>query len=140
MGLDQLMSTFGWSYDIDLTTEELADGFYVIFGLGGNILVSSGEDGVLIVDDQFPALVPKIKKAMRKMGDRKVDFVVNTHWHFDHAEGNLALGKEDDTWLVSQANSRHMMQKDNVIAYVACKAHVMGHDDHGHSKQALETA
>lgn len=117
LNLDQVMEGFGMSYDTEIRVEELADGFYVLFGVGGNILVSSGEDGVLIVDDQFPKMMPKLKRAMRKMGDRKVDFVINTHWHFDHAEGNLELGKED-TWLVSQANSRRMMQKDNVINLV----------------------
>ena len=117
MELDALLEGWGLGFDTEVTTQSLADGFYVLFGLGGNVLVSSGEDGVLIVDDQFPKMVPKLKRAMRKMGDRDVDFVINTHWHFDHAEGNLALGK-DDTWLVSQANSRHMMRRDNVINLV----------------------
>jgi cyclase len=117
VNLDQLLTGFGMSYDTEVRVESLADGFYVLFGVGGNILVSSGEDGVLIVDDQFPKMLPKLKKAMRKMGDREVDFVINTHWHFDHAEGNLELGKKG-TWLVSQANSRRMMQKDNVINLV----------------------
>ena len=114
MKLDALMEAFGFSFDTRVETQSLAEGFYVLFGVGGNVLISSGEDGVLMVDDQFPKMLPKLKKAMRKMGDRSVDFVVNTHWHFDHADGNKALGKED-TWLVSQANSRKMMQRGNLI-------------------------
>ncbi|MFB3079283.1 MAG: MBL fold metallo-hydrolase, partial [Lysobacterales bacterium] len=118
MQLDALLSAVGWSYDTGVETQSLAEGFYVLFGVGGNVLVSSGADGVLMVDDQFPKMVPKLKQAMRKMGDRNVDFVINTHWHFDHADGNQVLGKKD-VWLVSQINSRRMMQRDNVINTVS---------------------
>ena len=113
-----MMQGMGWKFeDAKITTEVLEEGFYVLFGMGGNILVSSGEDGVLIVDDQFPELMPALRKAMRKQGDRQVDFVVNTHWHFDHAQGNLVLGP-DGAWIVSHANSRHMMQQERVINLV----------------------
>ena len=61
MTLDELMGAFGWDFDsAEITAEQHGDGLYVLFGLGGNIAVSIGEDGVLIVDDQFPQLVPKI--------------------------------------------------------------------------------
>ena len=113
----ETLEAFNWSFDdVDIKTEQVSDGFYVLFGLGGNIAVSSGKDGVLIVDDQFPELMPKLRNAMRKQGDDEVDFVVNTHWHFDHADGNKALGK--DSWIVSHSNSRRMMLRDNVINLV----------------------
>jgi glyoxylase-like metal-dependent hydrolase (beta-lactamase superfamily II) len=116
--MNAVMEAMGWKYDeAKITTEVLAEGFYVLFGMGGNILVSSGKDGVLIVDDQFPELMPKLRKAMRKQGDKQVDFVINTHWHFDHAQGNLALGP-DGAWIVSHANSRDMMQGRHVINLV----------------------
>ena len=116
--MEEVLEAFGWDVaKAEVTTEEVEDGFYVLFGLGGNIAVSSGEDGVLLVDDQLPEMIPKLKKAMRKQGDRKVDFVINTHWHFDHADGNKALGK-DGSWLVSHSNSRRMMLKGNVINLV----------------------
>ncbi len=117
--LPELLEAFGWSADeAEVKTEKIEEGFYVLFGLGGNIAVSSGEDGVLIVDDQCPEMIPKLKKAMRKQGDRDVDFVINTHWHFDHADGNKTLGKTG-SWLVSHSNSRHMMMRDNVINLVS---------------------
>jgi glyoxylase-like metal-dependent hydrolase (beta-lactamase superfamily II) len=117
MALDALMAAGGWSFDTKIETQSLADGFYVLFGVGGNVLVSSGVDGVLMVDDQFPKMLPRLRRAMRKSGDHDIDFVINTHWHFDHADGNQELGKED-VWLVSQANSRKMMQRENVINMV----------------------
>jgi glyoxylase-like metal-dependent hydrolase (beta-lactamase superfamily II) len=101
-----------------ITTQKLADDFHVLFGVGGNILVSIGEQGVLIVDDQFPQMVPKYKATIGELGGGAIDFAINTHWHFDHADGNQVLGPEG-TWLVSHENSRAMMTKDNVINLVA---------------------
>jgi cyclase len=118
LDLDSLMSAFGWDLNsTDITTQKLDKGLAVLFGAGGNIGVSTGEDGVFIVDDQFPVLMPKIKQAIGKLGGKGVDFAVTTHWHFDHAEGNLVLGPEG-TWLVAHENSREMMKKDHVINLV----------------------
>ncbi len=119
MTIPELLEAFNWKADeIEVRTEEIDDGFYVLFGMGGNIAVSSGPDGVLIVDDQMPEMIPRLKRAMRKQGDREIDFAINTHWHFDHADGNKVLG-ENGTWLVSHSNSRRMMQRDNVVDLVA---------------------
>ena len=101
-----------------ITTQQLADNFHVLFGVGGNILVSIGDNGVLIVDDQFPQMVPKYKATIGELGGGAIDFAINTHWHFDHADGNQVLGPEG-TWLVAQENSRQMMTKNNVINLVS---------------------
>jgi len=94
-GQQAVMDAFGWDFDqAEITTEQITDNIHVLFGLGGNILVSTGEDGVLLVDDQMPELKYKILRALRKIGGRSVDYIINTHWHFDHAEGNLAFGPE----------------------------------------------
>jgi cyclase len=103
-----------------ITTQTLADDFHVLFGVGGNILVSIGPNGVLIVDDQFPQMVPKYKARIGELGGGAVDFAINTHWHFDHADGNQVLGPEG-TWLVAQEKSREMMTKNNVINLVTAK-------------------
>ena len=115
MTLEQIEKAFGWDFEkTEIKTEKVAEGLYVLFGVGGNIAVSVGEDGTLIVDDQFPQLMPKIKAALKEIGSKKVDFVINTHWHFDHADGNMTLGKEG-TWIVSQSNSRKKMLDDHLI-------------------------
>ena len=91
--LDNLADTFGWDFDATpISAEKVADGLYVLFGVGGNIGVSVGEDGVLVVDDQFPQVMGKIEDAIEKIGGNGIDYAVNTHWHFDHAEGNISLG------------------------------------------------
>lgn len=121
MNLDQLMRAFQWDMDnAEIRVEKVTDNFYVLFGLGGNIGVSIGSQGVMIVDDQFPELIPKVADAIRGIGGGSIDFAINTHWHFDHAEGNLALGP-GGTWIVSQANSREKMLGDHVINLVVAK-------------------
>lgn len=121
VGLDELAGAFGWDMEsAEVTVERLDDGFYVLFGVGGNIAVSVGENGTLIVDDQFPQMMDRIDEALAAVGSTGVDFAINTHWHFDHAEGNLTLGPRG-TWLVSQANSRAMMADPHVINLVMLK-------------------
>ncbi len=119
MTLDEMLAAFGWDFDSAvIEAQKIDDGFYVLFGVGGNIGVSIGEQGVLIVDDQFPQMMPKIKAKIAELGGGDIDFAVNTHWHFDHAEGNLTLGPEG-TWVVSQSNSRDMMAESHIINLVA---------------------
>lgn len=114
MELEELSALIGWDFEAPLTTVEVAEGLYVIFGVGGNVAVSIGEDGVMIVDDQFPEMVPKINEAIAELGGGSVDFAINTHWHFDHAAGNKVLGPAG-SWIVAQENSTEMMAKDNDI-------------------------
>ena len=89
-----VLERFQWlGFDPSLLyTQELKDGLSVIFGYGGNILVSVGEDGVLIVDSQFPEVFDTILSEIKELGGDSVDYVINTHFHFDHAEGNRAFG------------------------------------------------
>ena len=124
---------------VEIRAERVADGLYVLFGAGGNIAVSFGAQGVLIVDSQFPELVPKIRAAIRELGGGEIDFAINTHWHYDHAEGNLRLGPEG-VWFVAQSESRRRLTVANVIdpmvrpafpqpAYPAAALPVMSFDD-----------
>lgn len=99
----------------EVRTERLGDGFYVLyFPTGGNLLVSIGEQGVLTVDDQYQNMVPAYQARIRELGGDSIDFVINTHWHADHAEGNRVLGAQG-SWIVSQANSRDMLTRSRVI-------------------------
>ena len=102
LSLSELLARFGWDFDATpITTEKVGDGLYVLFGVGGNIAASVGEQGVLIVDNMFPEMIPKVEAAIKEIGGGGIDFAVNTHWHFDHAEGNLAVGPAG-TWIVAQ--------------------------------------
>lgn len=78
---------------VEIKAETLAPGVAVLFGSGGNIGVSHGPDGTILIDDQFAPLTDKIIAAVAAMGASPVRFLVNTHWHFDHSGGNENFGK-----------------------------------------------
>lgn len=73
--------------------ENLTGEFYVIYGPGGNIGVSAGEEGVFLIDDQVKPLTDDVLAAIREVSDGEIRFVLNTHWHGDHAGGNENLGR-----------------------------------------------
>jgi glyoxylase-like metal-dependent hydrolase (beta-lactamase superfamily II) len=100
--------------DVEIRTEKLTDNIYVLFGAGGNMGMSVGEDGVFLIDDQFAPLTDKIKKTIAEISDEPVRFVVNTHFHFDHSGGNENLGKEGAV-IVAHRNVRTRMAKDQFV-------------------------
>jgi cyclase len=78
---------------VEIKAEQLVPGVAVLFGAGGNIGVSYGPDGTVLIDDQFAPLTEKIQAAVAGLGASPVKFLINTHWHFDHSGGNENLGK-----------------------------------------------
>jgi cyclase len=79
---------------VEVKATKVNGNIYMLQGSGGNIGVSVGTDGILIVDDQFAPLADKIKAALKTLGDGKLKFVLNTHWHGDHTGGNVVFGPE----------------------------------------------
>ena len=98
----------------EVTTKKVNENLFLLYGLGGNIAVSSGNDGVLIVDSQIPIIFPKVMKAIKKLSDDKIIYTINTHWHWDHSDGNLVLDS-DETKIISHSNARENMQKGGLI-------------------------
>ena len=74
--------------DVQIESEKVADGLYMLTGAGGNLGVSIGDDGAFIVDSQFDELGAKILAKIEELGSERPRFVVNTHWHGDHTGGN----------------------------------------------------
>lgn len=97
--------------NVTIKTTKLTDSIYMLEGSGGNILVSVGEDGVFMVDDQFAPLTVKIKDAISKITDKPIKFVINTHWHPDHTGGNENLG-EASAIIVSHDNVRKRLSTE----------------------------
>ena len=79
--------------NVEIKAEPLAHGVAVLFGAGGNIGVSYGPDGTVLIDDQFAPLTPKIQAAIADLGAEPVTYLINTHWHGDHSGGNENFGK-----------------------------------------------
>jgi len=101
--------------DVQITTIPVTENIYVLQGSGGNIGVSIGDDGTLIIDNQFAPLTDKIVAAIAELTDNPVDFVVNSHFHYDHTDGNENFGRAG-ALIVAQDNSRRRMATDQVLS------------------------
>jgi cyclase len=75
---------------VQIKVTKVSGNIYMLEGAGGNIAASVGEDGIVIVDDEFAPLAEKIQAALKNLGvtDKPVRFVINTHYHGDHTGGN----------------------------------------------------
>lgn len=99
---------------VEITSQKLAEGIWMLQGAGGNLGLSAGEDGAFLIDDQFAPLTEKIQAAVAKVSDKPVRFVFNTHWHFDHTGGNENFGKAG-VLIVAHDNVRERMSVDQVM-------------------------
>ena len=103
--------------EVEITATHVAGNVYMLQGRGGNIGVSVGEDGVLMVDDQYAPLADKIRASISELtnGEVELDFVLNTHWHGDHVGGNVEFGLEAP--VVAHANVRKRMATRQETAF-----------------------
>ncbi|QFT77895.1 MBL fold metallo-hydrolase [Erythrobacter sp. THAF29] len=113
--------------EVEVTSEEIAPGVAVLYGAGGNIGVSYGEDATVIIDDQFAELTEKIEAAVAELGAQPIKYVVNTHWHFDHVGGNEHFGRAGKT----------IFAHDNVRVRMAEGGTVVGNETPPAAKEAL---
>ncbi|HEV7672471.1 MAG TPA: MBL fold metallo-hydrolase [Thermoanaerobaculia bacterium] len=98
---------------VEIKVTPVAGKIYMLEGAGGNIGVSAGADGILIVDDQFAPLADKIHAALKGISDGKLKFILNTHWHGDHTGGNESFGAEAP--ILAQTNVRKRMAVDQTV-------------------------
>lgn len=101
---------------VTIKTTPLTENIYMLEGSGGNIGLSIGEDGVLIIDTQFAPLTPKILKAIKKLSDKPVKIVANTHHHGDHTGGNENLGNAGATIIAHDNVRKRLSEKSPKIA------------------------
>ncbi len=78
---------------VEIKSQKVAGSVYMLEGAGGNIGVSAGEDGLVVVDSQYAPLAPKIEAAMKAISGKPVRFLLNTHWHGDHTGGNALVSR-----------------------------------------------
>jgi glyoxylase-like metal-dependent hydrolase (beta-lactamase superfamily II) len=79
--------------NVEIHTLKVQGNVYMLVGAGGNMTVQVGDDGVLVVDTQFAELSEKIYAAIRKLSDKPIRYIINTHFHPDHTGGNATLSK-----------------------------------------------
>jgi len=97
-----------------IKSQKISETVYMLEGMGGNIGVCAGPDGVFIIDDQFAPLTEKIKASIAEISDKPVQFVINTHFHFDHAGGNENFGKGGSV-IVAHHNARKRLEEDQDV-------------------------
>jgi len=96
---------------VQIKTTKLTEFIYMLEGSGGNIGVLIGNDGIIIIDDQFAPLTEKIRTALSKVSNKSVKFVINTHFHEDHTGGNENFGGQGAI-IVAHENARKRLSAD----------------------------
>ncbi len=93
--------------DVEIKVTPVAGSVHMLEGRGGNIGITAGADGKLIVDTQFAPLAGQIREAVSRLGAGPLKFVLNTHWHGDHTGGNVEFGAESTINAHENVRSRH---------------------------------
>jgi cyclase len=101
---------------VQIKSFALAPNLYMLEGVGGNMAAAVGADGVLLVDDEFAAVADKIRTALKGLGaDQPVRFVIDTHYHFDHTDGNLVFAQAGAV-LIAHDNLRVRLERGGVAS------------------------
>ena len=100
---------------IDITTQQVGKNLYMLMGSGGNMALSTGADGSVLVDTEYAPLNEKIRAAVKAAGGSDVKFVINTHYHGDHTGGNEPFGKAG-ALIVAHENVRIRMSTEQFMA------------------------
>ncbi|MFZ2507017.1 MAG: MBL fold metallo-hydrolase [Steroidobacteraceae bacterium] len=103
--------------DPTVRTEQVAPGIYMLMGQGGNIGVSTGADGVFLIDDEYAQMTPAVIAALRALGAGIPRFVLNTHWHGDHTGGNENLAQQGSL-LIAHDQVRARMNSEQFISLI----------------------
>jgi len=98
---------------VEMKVIPVSGNIYMLQGSGGNIGVSAGSDGILIVDDQYAPLAEKIRAALKSINPGKLKFVLNTHFHGDHTGSNATFGPEAP--IIAQENVRKRLSTEQTI-------------------------
>ena len=94
---------------VQMKVTKVAGNVYMLEGAGGNIGASVGEDGIVVVDDQYAPLAEKIQAALKSISDKPIRFIINTHYHEDHTGGNLYFQKQAP--IIAHDNVRKRLEK-----------------------------
>lgn len=96
-----------------ITQSEIRDKVFMLRGNGGNVAVINGDRSLLVIDNGLPDLAADLYEAIVKVGNKPIRFLINTHWHFDHAGGNDYFGHR--TNFVAHENVRKRLAAGQTI-------------------------
>lgn len=103
----------------EIQIQKLSKHISMIQAGGGNIAVLHGKDGVLVIDNGLEDKRKIVSKALKQVTDKPINFLVNTHWHFDHAGNNEVFGEEGTTILAHENVRRRLQSGGEVKAFDA---------------------
>lgn len=106
-------SHFENQQEVTIKVTKVSGNVYMLQGRGGNVGAIAGDDGILIIDDDYKNVSAKLRDALKELGSPFPKFILNTHWHADHTEGNLSFGKE--SIIIAQTNVRKRLSQVNTI-------------------------
>ena len=101
--------------DVEVKATAIKGSVHMLTGAGGNIGVSAGEDGVLIIDDQFAPLAEKIAAQLGELGSDKPKYVINTHYHGDHTGSNAFFHSHKGATILAHENVRVRLANDEKV-------------------------
>ena len=114
---------------VEFTTFQLSDSIYMLKGAGGNVGISTGEDGLYIIDDQVRPVTSQLLQAIRSISEKPIRFVINTHYHADHTGGNETIGGTGAV-IIAHDNIRKRMTTEQISIF-------MGNSTPPYAKDAL---
>src|SRR5271166_1179921 len=98
---------------VQIKVSKVAGNVYMLEGAGGNIGASVGDDGIVIVDDQYAPMAEKIQAALKGITDKPVRFIINTHYHGDHTGGNAYFQKQAP--IIAHDNVRKRLESGGPV-------------------------
>jgi len=101
---------------VEIEATALKGSVHMLTGMGGNIGVSAGDDGILIIDDQFAPLAEKIAMALGELGSDKPKYVINTHYHGDHTGSNAFFHSHKGATILAHDNVRIRLANDEKVS------------------------
>lgn len=105
--------------NVKINSQSVNGSTYMLTGAGGNIGVSAGEDGILIIDDQFAPLADKIAQALSDIAEQPTKYVINTHYHGDHTGSNAYFKEVQDSTIFAHDNVRKRLKANKAHTHAA---------------------
>lgn len=99
--------------DVTIEHNEVADNIYMLTGAGGNILMSSGSDGVFMIDDQYTQMSERIADKVKELSGEDVKYILNTHFHGDHVGSNMWFASNQDSTIFAHDHVRERLSNDD---------------------------
>ena len=114
---DQLAQMRAQMAAVPLQTLKLRDNLTMLYGPGGNMVALNGPDGKVLVDSSYLSVAPKLKQALDNLGPAPPQILVNTHWHYDHTDGNAPMHAAGATIVAHENTRKRLSTPQDVKAF-----------------------